>query len=271
MSRLMLSLKEPPRPRIDMSPLTPDRLAGLSRDQIAAVELDCGGRRRRVGDLFDVAGEDASDMVLLNSCDRLDRIGHDMRQGRISVEGDAGAYLGLGMAGGEIELSGNAGAFAASGMKRGSIHVRGDVGDFLAAALPGEHRGMAGGDVIVRGSAGDRVGDRMRRGLVLIEGDAGAYCACRMMAGTIGVWGRVGENAGFSMNRGSLLLRAAPQRLLPTFNDCGEHELGFLRLMLRSWATLPTKFAALAAGATRVRRFMGDIANDGRGEMLVLV
>lgn len=269
MSRLMLALKAVPQQRVDCSSLTPERLVGLTRERIAGIELASGNGRVRVGELFDLTGDDASELVVLNSCDRLDRIGEGMGQGCITVEGDAGAYLGLGMSGGEIEVSGNSGIFVAAQMKGGSIHVQGSVGDFLAAALPGEHRGMAGGDVIVHGNAGDRVGDRMRRGTVLIEGDAGDYCASRMGAGTIAVLGRTGANAGFAMNRGTLLLRHAPAQWLPTFNDCGSHEMGFLRLLLNSWRSLPSRFASLPGDATRVRRYVGDLANGGRGEILV--
>jgi formylmethanofuran dehydrogenase subunit C len=269
MSRLMLALKEASQQRVDCSPLIPERLGGMSRGQIAAMELAAGNGRVRVGALFDMTGEDASDLVILNSCDKLDRVGQGMTHGCITVEGDVGAYLGQGMSGGEIEVSGNAGIFVAAQMKGGSIHVQGSAGDFLAAALPGEHRGMAGGDVIVRGNAGDRVGDRMRRGTVLIEGDVGDYCASRMGAGTIAVLGRVGANVGFAMNRGTLLLDQAPTQWLPTFNDCGAHELGFLRLLLNTWRSLPSRFASVPADATRVRRYVGDLANGGRGEILV--
>ncbi len=271
MSRLMLALKHDPRQRVDLSPLTPDRLAGLDRDRIATLELASGNQTLRVGDVFDLAGDDVSDIVILNASAKLDRIAAAMTHGRITVEGDAGAYLGMGMAGGEIEVGGNAGAYAASGMAGGSLHVRGDAGDFLAAAAPGEQRGMSGGDVIVGGNAGDRAGERMRRGMVLIEGTAGSYCGCGMIAGTIAVAGAVGANPGYAMRRGTLLLRRMPERLLPTFNDCGEHELGFLRLLLRAWSTLPSEFARLAANADRVRRFVGDIANGGKGEILIWV
>lgn len=269
MSRLMLALKERPRQRVDLSPLTPDHLAGRARGEIAAIELSSGNRRLRVGELFDLTGEDPVDLVILNACDKLDRIGEGMKHGRITVDGDVGAYLGRGMSGGEIEVGGNAEMFAGAGMKGGSIHVQGDVGDFLGAALPGEQRGMSGGDIIIHGRAGDRAGDRMRRGTVLIEGDVGAYCASRMVAGTIAVLGQVGENAGFAMSRGTLLLRQPAERMLATFNDCGQHELGFLRLMLNAWSTLPSRFASLAEESTRVRRYVGDLANGGKGEILI--
>jgi formylmethanofuran dehydrogenase subunit C len=130
---------------------------------------------------------------------------------------------------------------------------------------------MQGGTVLVEGSAGDRTGDRMRRGTLLIEGDTGDYCASRMVAGTIAVWGRVGAFPGLAMRRGTVLLQHAPGEMVPTFNDCGEHPLSFLTLLVRSWRTLPGKFATIPDSRVRVRRYMGDLANDGRGEILVWV
>ena len=156
------------------------------------------------------------------------------------------------------------------GLKNGLIHVRGNAGDFLAAALPGEQRGLQGGTVLVGGDAGDRVGDRMHRGMLLIEGDCGDYCGSRMGAGTIAVLGGVGASPGFAMRRGTLILHGAPS-LPPTFSDAGVHTLGFLRLMVRAWRDLPSRFASIAGDMVRVRRFVGDAGNGGRGEILVWV
>jgi formylmethanofuran dehydrogenase subunit C len=155
-------------------------------------------------------------------------------------------------------------------MTGGMITVRGSAGDFLAAALPGDRHGMQGGTIVIGGSAGARVGDRMRRGLVLIDGGAGDYCASRMVAGTVAIWGSVGAAPGLAMRRGTLLLQHRPAAMVPTFNDCGEHSLNFLTLLLRSWRNLPTRFATLPDSRNRVRRYIGDLANDGRGEILVL-
>ena len=54
--------------------------------------------------------------------------------------------------------------------------------------------GMTGGTLIIHGNAGARLGDRMRRGLVLVGGDAGDFAASRLVAGTIGIAGRVGAH-----------------------------------------------------------------------------
>jgi formylmethanofuran dehydrogenase subunit C len=266
--RLALTLRTQPPGRVNLAPLVPQNLTGKSRSEIAALRLECGSGDIAVSELFALEGDDAANIVIEGDCARLDRIGESMKSGSITVHGDAGAYLGRGMRGGTITVEGGAGAYCASGMKNGLIHVAGDAGDFLAAALPGEHRGMQGGIVLVRGNAGDRVGDRMRRGMALIEGNCGDYCGARMSAGTIGVLGKPGRYPGFAMRRGTLILRHAPE-LLPTFADAGIHSLGFLRLMVRAWRALPSRFASVAEDAVRVRRHVGDLGSGGKGEILV--
>lgn len=268
MSALTLTLKHnAPAQRIDMAPLTPDHLAGKSAAEISAVELLCGNRKLRVDSLFDVSGDDAGNLVINNANGKLDFIGRGMKQGCITVNGNAGSYLAFQMRKGEITLNGNADAFAASGMAGGLLKVNGNVGDFLAAAIPGDRKGMKGGTVIITGNAGDRAGDQMRRGIILIEGNVGTYCASRMLAGTIGVMGSVGDHIGYGMRRGTLLLLQEP-KLHATIHDCGMHTLPFLNLMFKSFGNLPGKFAGI--NKNRVQRYAGDLANDGKGEILVL-
>ena len=269
-STLCLTLREPPAQRVDLSPLTAGQLMGRALEHVAALELATGNRKVRLDSLFAVTGTFASELEIHGSCDRLDGIGAGMTHGRIIVEGDTGAFLGAGMTGGSIVVRGNVGAYAATAMQGGRIHVYGSTGDFLAAARPGERHGMRGGLVLVDGDTGDRLGDRMRRGMVLIEGNAGDYCASRMVAGTIAVWGSVGTMPGLGMRRGTLLLQRTPSALPPTFNDCGVYPLNFLTLLVRSWRTLRSKYSNLPDSGLRVRRYMGDVANDGRGEILVM-
>jgi formylmethanofuran dehydrogenase subunit C len=266
MTALAFTLKTHPAQRVDLSPLTPDNLAGKSVAEIATIELQCGNRKLRVDSLFDISGDDAADIVIQNGCGKLDFIGNGMKSGRITIHGGAGSWLGFQMKKGEIILNGNADAYAAGELSGGTIRVNGNVGDFLASALPGNRKGMKGGLVVVTGNAGDRAGDQMRRGIVLIEGNAGAYCASRMLAGTIGVMGSVGDYVGFGMRRGTLLLFNTP-KLHSTIQDCGMHTLPFLSLMFKSFKGLPTRFAQM--NNNRVRRFAGDVANDGKGEILV--
>jgi len=270
MSALVLTLKAPPRQRVDLSPLTPDRLRDVALGDIARIELASGNRRIPAGDLFAVAAGDPGELVIRNATSRLDFIGRDMRGGTIAVEGDAGAYLGQGLRGGSLRVSGSVGPWAAAEMQGGSIVVAGDAGDFLGGALPGAMRGMSGGMVAVRGRAGERAGDRMRRGIIVVHGAAGAYAGSRMIAGTLAVLGGgSGAYPGLGMKRGTLIFRALPASLLPSFVDCGTHDMGFLALLGRTLRDLDSGFGTNEAFATRVRRYVGDLATDGKGEILV--
>jgi formylmethanofuran dehydrogenase subunit C len=267
MSALTFTLKIQPVQRVDLSDLTPDALAGKSKAEIAAIRLSYGRTSLRTDEVFDVRGEDASEIIFENSSAKLDYIGSKMKSGSITVKGNGGSFLGFQMLGGKLTVLGNVGAYAASGMAGGLMHINGNAGDFLAAAIVGDRKGMKGGTVIVSGNAGDRVGDQMRRGLLLIEGNAGNYCASRMLAGTIGVLGTVGDYVGYGMRRGTLLLSKTPT-MHATLQDCGTHTLPFLSLMFKSFGDLPGKFAKI--GTNRVQRYAGDVANDGKGEILVL-
>ena len=144
-------------------------------------------------------------------------------------------------------------------MSIGLMIVKGDCGNFLGAQ-------MQGGTIICNGNAGDRVGDQMRRGLILIDGDSSNYLASRMVAGTIAVYGHTGLYAGFGMKRGTLLLRHQPT-FIATIQDCGQHTLPFMQILLQSFRQLPSKFANLKI--TSVRKFSGDLSCNGQGEILI--
>jgi formylmethanofuran dehydrogenase subunit C len=174
----------------------------------------------------------------------------------------------MGMTSGEIKVTGNVGLYAACEMKKGYLEIAGDAGDFLGAALPGNKMGMTGGTILVKGNVGERTGDHMRRGNILIEGNAGDYCGSRMTAGTIAVMGRTGRYLGYAMRRGTVLLWQPPL-LSASFNDCGAHTLAFLPILFASFKSLDSKFADTASAFNRVQRYAGDMAEMGRGEVLV--
>jgi formylmethanofuran dehydrogenase subunit C len=268
MSTLCLTLRDAPKVRVDLGPLTAAPLAGRSREEIGRIALTAGNRQVTVDTLFSIEGEGGGDIELRNCCSRLDGIGAGLSEGRLLVYGDAGSYLGRDMTGGTILAAGNVGAYAGTGMNGGMIQVGGNAGEFAGGAVPGNHYGMRGGTLLVCGNAGARAGDRMRRGSLLIEGDAGDFLASRMIAGTIAVLGTVGAMPGHAMRRGTILL-LTPTELPSTFNNCGVYPLTFLTLLMRSWKKLPGRFSALP-DSTRVQRYMGDLANDGRGEILLL-
>lgn len=269
MNTLTLTLKQEPVARIDCSPITPTRLAGKSLPEIERIPLKTGHGDFAVGDVFALSGNAGERIVFTRGSRRLFHVGAALGGGTIIVEGDVGGYCAHRMAAGEILVRGSTDAFAACEMRAGVLTIEGNAGDFLGAALIGAHRGMSGGRVFVKGSAGDRCGDHLRRGEMFVEGDVGAFCASRMSGGTIAVNGRCGEGLGFSMKRGSVLLRDVPDMLPPTFADCGSHALPFLPLLAASWNKLPTSFSKVD-GMRQVRRWVGDLAFEGRGELLIV-
>jgi formylmethanofuran dehydrogenase subunit C len=266
---VILTLLQQAGPEVDLSPLTPEALAGKGRGEIEALELRAGNRRLPLGELFEVSAGDAGRIVINGASSRLIRVGSAMQSGAIEIHGGCGAYAGAGMRGGRLTVHGDAGEFAGSAMREGLIEVRGNAGDFLGAAAAVDRQGMRGGAIVVRGSTGDRVGDRMRRGLILIAGDAGAYCGCRMLAGTIVVKGTVANSPGYALRRGSLLLAKTPAEIPPGFRESAVQPFLFLALLERRLVAAGDPLKDFAPLPRRARRYCGDLALGGFGEILI--
>ena len=183
------------------------------------------------------------------------------------VDGDVGDYAGREMSGGRLDIRGDAGAVLASGLRSGLVTVKGSAGNHVGAQRAGDKFSMAGGIVVIEGHAGDRVGDRMRRGTVIVRGRCGAIAGTRMLGGTIWTEQGFGANPGLLMRRGSLI-GPSVEKLLATFVDTGRHEFVILRVLSRYLA------ATLGPLAPRpitgpVRKYAGDLATIGMGELLI--
>jgi formylmethanofuran dehydrogenase subunit C len=258
-------IAEPPE-RLDLSPLTPERLAGLDKASIARLRLGQSKRAVSVGDVFRFAGSELDTLVFDGGSARFDLVGAGMTAGSVHVIGDVGAQAGRGLHGGTIRIDGSAGPHAGSAMRGGRLEIAGNAGDDLAAPLAGELAGMAGGALVVHGRAGARAGDRMRRGLVAVLRGAGENAGCRMVAGTLVVAGGAGPMPGMLMRRGSILLDRAPAALSPSFVESGAPDSVFARLVDRHlWAEGITRRPLFAATP---RRFGGDNAVLGLGEVV---
>lgn len=264
MSALTFRLRESPPERLDLSRLVPSRLAGLSAADMERLPVGTTRLGLVAGDIFAVAPGDAAEIRIVGGSSRLDRVGEGMSAGRILVEGDVGQRLGFAMAGGDIHVAGSAGPFTASGARAGTIHIDGDAGAQAGGAVHGAMRGLNGGTLVIGGRAGPRLGDRMAAGLILV-GQAGEFTGCRMIAGTI-VSGTVGDHAGYAMRRGTLVVQDHG-RLAPGFVDTGRHRLVILRLLRQALAPFPARWRGLVPGDAR--RFSGDMATLGKGEILV--
>lgn len=271
MSGIVLTIRDPAGPPIDMTGVLPERLIEGGREALARLMLVRGRGRYRLDALFTLEdGGPPGTLVLRPGGAVLDGVGTGMSTREIRVEGECGAYAGSAMRGGTLTVVGNCGAFSAAEMSGGHLSVAGDAGDFLGAPLAGGTRGMSGGSVVVMGNAGDRVGERMRRGLIAVHGRVGSLCGARMIAGTIVVGTGCGPDAGQAMRRGSILLPQAPASVPSGFVDGGMNDWLFLDLMrkeLIDGGAWPTGFPT---AGTRARRLIGDRSAGGIGEVLVL-
>ncbi|WP_368671157.1 formylmethanofuran dehydrogenase subunit C [Cupriavidus sp. IK-TO18] len=271
MSGVTLRLASAPALRVDLRHLAPASLAGMAPDAVARLPLWHGSEAITVGDLFTVHAHAASgntpSLAFEGDLSRFDRIGWQMAGGSLRVDGNAGDFLACGMQAGSLRVSGHAGDFAAAAMAGGEVAIGGNAGDFAAAALPGDMDGMRGGTLDIRGDAGDRLGDRMRRGTVLVAGSAGDFAASRMVAGTMAIAGAVGDHLAYGLRRGTVVLLGTGPRERATFVRTDSNLDVFWALLARSLARAGGPFAPLPA--LRPRRFVGDVAVDGRGELLV--
>ncbi len=269
MTALVLEQRAATAQRLDMSFLSAHIPGQAPVDAVQRMPLLLGREQAQVGEIFAVTRTQGDRHIVRPCAPNLDYLGSGMTIGDLIVEGDAGHHLGAQMTGGRLRVLGRAGDFAASALKGGLVEIDGDCGMGLGAPAPGQMHGMSGGFVRVHGNCGQRAGERQRRGIVLLEGDAGPGLGAGMIAGTLIVLGKTGEGPGREMRRGTLLLDQMPASLPLTFNDNGAQRLGFLAVLrgeLDRLQALPTTWLERAP---IVRRFIGDLACGGQGEVLV--
>jgi len=102
--------------------------------------------------------------------------------------------------------------------------------------------------------------------LLAVLGNAGDFAASRLVAGTIAIGGSLGAHPAFGMRRGTLLLAQVQPQLTPTFVASVHDITVFWRLLARQITALGGPFEGL--GTKVPRRWVGDLAVDGKGEVL---
>ena len=268
MSGWRLTLRQAPAVRVDLRGVLPAALAGLSAAQVGQVRVGHGNALVPLAEFFTIEANEKDDaLVFEGDLSRFDRVGWQMAGGRITVDGSAGHYAGGCMTSGELLVKGHVGLLAACEMAGGQFTVDGDAGDFAASTLPGSMDGMRGGTLIVKGNAGERFGDRMRRGTALVFGNVGDFAASRMVAGTIGIGGQAGAHVGYGMRRGSVVFAAAAPSIAATFVPALVEADVFWQLLARDLARHGGPFERLPSRA--IARHLGDLAADGRGELIL--
>jgi formylmethanofuran dehydrogenase subunit C len=248
-SGIVARLRSPLERQTDMSDL-------LTRDWGSLPVKEFGARRIRVAgrgpvpldELFELTGTPANEIRFEGDLSSARRLGAGLTEGTVTIDGSVGADVGLAMAG-------------------GSIDVRGDAGANAGGAAPEGRRGMTGGELIIRRSAAEGCGTRMRRGLIAVGGDTGPYAGLGMLAGTVVVFGSAGDHAGLWSKRGSIVA-LGPVTVPSTYRYACTYRPDYLRLLL---GRLRRRYGLAAeqhhlSGA--YRRFSGDLADLGKGEIL---
>ncbi|MCZ6779622.1 MAG: formylmethanofuran dehydrogenase subunit C [Acidobacteria bacterium] len=263
-----LMLKDYTSIPVEADSLRPDKITGLSRDQILALPLYHGNKTVTVGDFFEVQETGGDTLVIEGDLSKFKKLGQEMEGGRLVVRGNAGMHLGAYLRGGTIEVFGDTADWAGAEMKGGLIHIHGNTGHRAGAVYRGSEVGMHGGVILVDGNAGLEIGSFMRRGLIAVGGNAGDFAGAHMIAGSILVMGEMGVRAGASMRRGTLVT-LKPFEPLPTFRDSGAYRFPFLRLFTDRLHSRGFRVPA-DVEQSLFRRFVGDMNEIGLGEILIL-
>jgi formylmethanofuran dehydrogenase subunit C len=247
---LTARLKSSLRQRADFSEVLADSWTVLSAAAMAQrpVYLERDGKAL-LGELFDITGNANGHIRFTGDLATIDRLAAGLTSGHVTVEGNVGAEAGLGMSGGALVIQGNA-------------------GDRAGAAPPGFKRGMRGGELIVRGSAGLEAGAAMRRGLLVIARAAGDRAGLGMIAGNIVVFGPAGSNTGLWSKRGSVVALGSITPP-PTYTYACTYQPIHLRLLLTRLRNQYGLAVQRRHFTGFYRRYSGDIAELGKGEILV--
>lgn len=239
--------------------IAPNKFAGKSIDEISALDVWEGNRARKLGELFDVGGENYSEpqkvrIEIFGNVQKVKKIGARMTAGEIVIHGDIGMYLGEEMSGGKITVYGNADAWAGTMMKKGTMEIRGNASDYVGAAYRGSAKGMGGGTIIVQGNAGNDVGSYMKKGLIRVNGNVGQFAGIHMSGGTVFIQGNSEGRAGAGMTGGKVIVCGHVPSVLPTF-------------------TIDSVKPGVKVDGESVAgpfyTFLGDLAEDGKGKLYV--
>ncbi len=255
---------------IDADSLTPDLFRDREEAEIAKLPVHHGNVAGCVGDFFTVRGGRSNEAVIEGDLARVKGIGAAMSGGTLRIEGNVGMHVGAGMSGGRIEVRGDAEDWAGAEMTGGLLWIRGNAGNRAGSAYRGSRHGMRGGVVLVEGNAGHEVGGYMRRGCVVVKGDVQDFAGARMSSGTVLVFGGAGIRAGGGMKRGTIVVYRPPV-ILPTFKRTAVFTPLFLTVQLKALRRIGFP---LPDGVERPRPFLryhGDLAELGKGEILVPV
>ncbi len=246
---LVARLKSPLNRRANFSEVLARPWVGAAAGELARRRVYLDGQGSvALGDVCEVKGTPAGRIRFEGDFSQVDRLAAGLTEGEVVVDGDLGRDAGAGMAGGSVEVTGDAG----SGVGSAALEAR---------------RGMTGGELVVHGSVGSEAGSRMRRGLVVVGRDAGGDAGFGMIAGSVVILGGATGEVGLWSKRGSIVALGVV-KIPVTYRYACTYQPTHVRVMLQRLRTrysLPLEDRHLVG---LYRRYSGDLADLGRGEIL---
>ena len=220
---------------VSLMPLA--EVLGRGGDGLERTRLLVGSTHVALGELFSVKGDRTSDYIVIRG-------------------GKKGSFRHLG-----------------AGWTRGTLRVEGHAGDYVGCEVLGAVEGMQGGVIHITGDVGNHLGDKMRRGMIIVQGHSEDYAGSRLLGGTILVTGRNGENIGRNMQYGSMILlgerEQALERHASNFANCGRNHVTFLDTLATYVKTIDESAGKALAKRRLFRRYVGDRAVAGKGEIWI--
>ncbi len=265
MKKIELTPLEQTKIPIEAEVISPDKFAAKTIDEIKEMVVWRGNRQKKLGELFEVAGESAESpedisIVINGDVPTVKRIGQDMSAGEIIIKGNVGMHIGAKMKGGKITVEGDADHWTGAEMRAGEIHIKGNAGNYLGAAYRGSYEGMkrlkkgVSGTIVVDGNAGSEVASRIAGGKILVKGNVGPFAGLHMSGGRLVIQGDVQERAGGEMTKGRIIIIGKLSELLPTFKF--EEEVPEIELTDEK---IKGPFL----------RFSGDLSEEGNGSIYI--
>ncbi len=239
--------REKPNIPIEAENIIPSRF--LNRDEIIVWE---GNKKRLLSDIAEIQYTGSANtveeihLILKGEISRVKRIGEYMDGGHITVNGDIGMHCGNFMESGLIEIVGNADAWLGREMRGGTIICSGSCSDYCGSGYRGEKRGMRGGTIEVMGDAGDFCGEYNSGGQIIIHGSCKDMAGVEMNDGKLTIYGDCMRPCG-NLTGGNVIVHGTVLEMLPGFRNDGP----------------------VMIDGVSYTRFTGDVANRGKGELIV--
>ncbi len=231
MATVTITLKKVPDLYLECESITPDKFAGKTAEQIAALPCSEGKSNYTLGQWFTIAGSAgataAETMIVVNGrgTDKCKYIGAWMTAGEVVVNGTTDMFTGAWMEGGKLTIKGDVRSFSGLQMKGGEMIIEGRAWNYLAAAYRGDWRGMQGGLIRVKGDVGSDLATFMNGGTIIVEGNADIHIGTHAEGGTIIIKGKAHRRVGGQMVKGEIYVFKGCDVMMPGYKKIEETEL----------------------------------------------